>query len=135
MKKKKKSVYWWDLINLLGSTSFKGLFLLLSMKYDIVYSGKGRISTVTIITIIIPIAVSVMLVILSYCFLRRRATKKSNAIKGESFKKSDHILNYHGMQVVIHSNHIPFFSFSFWQYQIRAHYQYKLSIHYIPSKM
>jgi hypothetical protein len=83
------------------------------MKCDYVYSGKGKISKVTIIAIVIPIAASVVLVILSYCFLRRRATKKSNAIKGESFKKSDHILNYHGMQVVICSHHISFFSFSF----------------------
>ena len=107
-KRKKKRVYLWDLINLLGSTSFKGLFLLLSMKYDIVYSGKGRISTVTIITIIIPIAVSVMLVILSYCFLRRRATKKSNTIKGKSFKKSDHILKvckWSYVHIISHSSH------------------------------
>jgi len=45
----------------------------------------------------------VVLVILAYCFLQRRARKKSDAINEESPKQSDGFLNYHGMlmQVVL----------------------------------
>ncbi|XP_050288737.1 cysteine-rich receptor-like protein kinase 25 isoform X1 [Quercus robur] len=57
------------------------------------YTGKKKISTATIIAIVVPI-VALVLVILSFCFLTMRARKKSNAIKGENFKKSDQILNY-----------------------------------------
>ncbi|XP_030968423.1 cysteine-rich receptor-like protein kinase 10 [Quercus lobata] len=57
------------------------------------HTGKKKISTATIIVIVVPIA-ALVLVILSFCFLKMRARKKSNAIKGESFKKSDQILNY-----------------------------------------
>ena len=80
--------------------------LLLSMKHDIVYAGKDKSSTATIIAIVVPIAALVLvLVILSYCFLRR-ARKKTNAIKGESSKKSNHILNYQGMRVVLYLHHM-----------------------------
>nr|POE61568.1 cysteine-rich receptor-like protein kinase 25 [Quercus suber] len=54
---------------------------------------RKKISTATIIAIVVPI-VALVLVILSFCFLTMRARKKSNAIKGENFKKSDQILNY-----------------------------------------
>ncbi|XP_065617507.1 cysteine-rich receptor-like protein kinase 10 isoform X2 [Quercus suber] len=57
------------------------------------HTGKKKISTATIIAIVVPI-VALVLVILSFCFLTMRARKKSNAIKGENFKKSDQILNY-----------------------------------------
>ncbi|KAL0012462.1 hypothetical protein SO802_007570 [Lithocarpus litseifolius] len=57
------------------------------------HTGKKKISTATIIAIAVPI-VALVLVILSFCFLTMRARKKSNAIKGENFKKSDQILNY-----------------------------------------
>ncbi|KAK4588157.1 hypothetical protein RGQ29_019234 [Quercus rubra] len=58
------------------------------------HPGKDKSSTATIIAIVVPIAALVLvLVILSYCFLRR-ARKKTNAIKRESSKKSNHILNY-----------------------------------------
>ena len=50
-------------------------------------------------------ALVLVLVILSYCFLRR-ARKKTNAIKGESSKKSNHILNYQGMRVVLYLHHM-----------------------------
>ncbi|KAK7840652.1 cysteine-rich receptor-like protein kinase 25 [Quercus suber] len=56
-------------------------------------SERKKISTATIIAIVVPI-VALVLVILSFCFLTMRARKKSNAIKGENFKKSDQILNY-----------------------------------------
>ncbi|XP_050288769.1 cysteine-rich receptor-like protein kinase 10 [Quercus robur] len=57
--------------------------------------GKGKISPVIIIAIVATIAASVVLVILAYCFLRRRARKKSDAINEESPKQSDGLLNYH----------------------------------------
>ncbi|KAF3949582.1 hypothetical protein CMV_024565 [Castanea mollissima] len=57
--------------------------------------GKGKISPVVIIAIVVTIAASVVLVILAYCFLSRRARKKSDAINEESFKQSDGLLNYH----------------------------------------
>ncbi|KAM4113000.1 hypothetical protein ACJW30_05G184400 [Castanea mollissima] len=57
------------------------------------HTGKKKISTATIIIIVVPI-VALVLVILSFCFLTMRARKKSNAIKGENLKKSDHVLNY-----------------------------------------
>uniref|UniRef100_A0A7N2LUI0 Protein kinase domain-containing protein n=1 Tax=Quercus lobata TaxID=97700 RepID=A0A7N2LUI0_QUELO len=64
------------------------------MKHDIVYAGKDKSSTATIIAIVVPIAALVLvLLILSFCFLRR-ARKTTNAIKGESTKKANHILNY-----------------------------------------
>ena len=67
------------------------------MKHDIFYAGKRKISTVTIIAIIVPIAASVVLLILSYCFLRMRARKKFDAVNEESLKKSDDVLIYHGI--------------------------------------
>ncbi|KAM4101940.1 hypothetical protein ACB094_05G184300 [Castanea mollissima] len=57
--------------------------------------GKGKISPVVIIAIVVTIAASVVLVILAYCFLSRRARKKSDAINEESSKQSDGLLNYH----------------------------------------
>nr|XP_023884295.1 cysteine-rich receptor-like protein kinase 10 [Quercus suber] len=57
--------------------------------------GKRKISTVTIIAIIVPIAASVVLLILSYCFLRMRARKKFDAVNEENLKKSDDVLIYH----------------------------------------
>ncbi|KAM4101944.1 hypothetical protein ACB094_05G184400 [Castanea mollissima] len=57
------------------------------------HTGKKKFSTGTIIIIVVPI-VALVLVILSFCFLTMRARKKSNAIKGENLKKSDHVLNY-----------------------------------------
>nr|XP_023924887.1 cysteine-rich receptor-like protein kinase 10 [Quercus suber] len=57
--------------------------------------GKGKISPVIIIAIVVTIAASAVLVILAYCFLRRRARKKSDAINEESPKQSDGLLNYH----------------------------------------
>ncbi|KAM3701589.1 hypothetical protein ACJW31_05G185300 [Castanea mollissima] len=57
------------------------------------HTGKKKISTATIIIIVVPI-VALVLVILSFCFLTMRARKKSNAVKGENLKKSDHVLNY-----------------------------------------
>ncbi|KAF3967481.1 hypothetical protein CMV_008522 [Castanea mollissima] len=58
------------------------------------HPGKDKTSTATIIAIVVPIAALVLvLVILSFCFLRR-TRKKTNALKGESSKKSNHILNY-----------------------------------------
>ncbi|KAM4101949.1 hypothetical protein ACB094_05G184900 [Castanea mollissima] len=57
--------------------------------------GKRKISTLTIIAIIVPIVASVVLLILSYCFLRMRARKKFDAANEESLKKSDDVLVYH----------------------------------------
>ncbi|XP_030968640.1 cysteine-rich receptor-like protein kinase 25 isoform X2 [Quercus lobata] len=57
--------------------------------------GEGKISPVIIIAIVVTIAASVVLVILAYCFLRRRARKKSDAINEESPKQSDGLLNCH----------------------------------------
>ncbi|KAG6641570.1 hypothetical protein I3843_09G081700 [Carya illinoinensis] len=57
--------------------------------------GKSKISAVTIVAIVAPIAAAVMLLVLSYCFLTRRAArKKLNEEKGSSFKKPDHVLTY-----------------------------------------
>jgi hypothetical protein len=85
----------------------------MSMKYDNVYAGKSKISKATLISIVAPIAGSVLLLVLAYCFLSRRARKKSNAIKGEKSKKSDLILIYQGIKVVLYnlySNHVSLFS-------------------------
>jgi hypothetical protein len=81
----------------------------MSMKYDNVYAGKSKILKVKIISIVAPIAGSVLLLALAFCFLTRRARKKSNAIKGEKSKKSDHILIYQGIKVVLYSNHVSLF--------------------------
>lgn len=67
------------------------------MRHDIFYAGKKKISTATIIAIIVPIAASVVLLILSYCFLRMRARKKFDAVNEERLKISDDILIYHGI--------------------------------------
>ncbi|KAB1222085.1 Cysteine-rich receptor-like protein kinase 25 [Morella rubra] len=57
--------------------------------------GKSKISTVTIIVAIVaPIAVAMGLLILCYCFLSRRESKKFNAKKASSFKKSDRTVTY-----------------------------------------
>jgi preprotein translocase subunit YajC len=81
------------------------------MKHDNVYAGKSKISKVTIISIVVPIAASVLLLVLAYCFLTRRARKKFNDVKkGEKSKKSDHIQTYQGMKVDFYSNHVSLFS-------------------------
>jgi hypothetical protein len=49
------------------------------------HAGKDKISTTTIVAIVVPIAGSVVLFILGYCFLIRR--KKYNAVKGEIGKE------------------------------------------------
>lgn len=68
-------------------------------------AGKSKISTVTIIVaIVVPVAVAVGLLILCYCFLSRRESKKFNAKKASSFKKSDRTVTYDGMQVVLVSH-------------------------------
>ena len=84
------------------------------MKHDIVYAGKKKISTTTIIAIVVPI-VALVLVFLSFCFLTMRARKKSNAIKGENFKKSDQILNYQGTYAsgLMFTSYVTVFSFSY----------------------
>ncbi|KAK4588167.1 hypothetical protein RGQ29_019242 [Quercus rubra] len=56
---------------------------------------KGKISTVKAIVIGVTIAASVVLVTLLYCFRRRKARKKSDAINELNSEKSDSILNYH----------------------------------------
>jgi hypothetical protein len=49
------------------------------------HAGKDKISTTTIVAIVVPVAGSVVLFILGYCFLIRR--KKYNAVKGEIGKE------------------------------------------------
>jgi hypothetical protein len=44
-------------------------------------AGKNKLSTATTVSIAVPIAFSVVLLILGYCFLIRR--KKYSAVKGE----------------------------------------------------
>ena len=97
----------------------------MSIKHDIVFAGKGKISPVIIIAIVVTIAASVVLVILAYCFLRRRARKKSDAINEESPKQSDGLLNYHGMlmQVLLCSyDHNTISSFSILYVKESFHY-------------
>ncbi|XP_059442851.1 cysteine-rich receptor-like protein kinase 10 [Corylus avellana] len=76
-------------------------------------SGKNKISRVTIISIVVPIAACVLLLALAYCFLTRRAGKKFNAVKREKSKKSDHIQIYQdgvfGAMMKVISCPIPFF--------------------------
>ncbi|XP_050288750.1 cysteine-rich receptor-like protein kinase 25 isoform X1 [Quercus robur] len=57
--------------------------------------GKGKISTVIAIVIGVTIAASVVLVILLYCFQRRKARKKSNATNEKNSGKSDGLLSFH----------------------------------------
>jgi hypothetical protein len=97
-------LFWCESLSLYRSLLI--LYSGISMKYDNVYAGKSKISKVTIISIVAPIAGSVLLLVLAYCFLSRRARKKSNAIKGEKSKKCDLILIYQGMKVVLYSNHV-----------------------------
>ena len=54
----------------------------------------------------VTIAASLVLVILLYCFQRRKARKKSNATNEKNSGKSDGLLSYRGMQVVLSSHHI-----------------------------
>lgn len=42
--------------------------------------GKSKTSSLTIVAIVVPIAVGVMLFIIGFCFLRKRAKKKNNAV-------------------------------------------------------
>jgi preprotein translocase subunit YajC len=58
------------------------------MQVDIVYAGKYQISPLTIITIVVPISVStVVLFVMGYYFLSRRARKKYNAVREENGKQ------------------------------------------------
>ena len=110
------SFYWWNSITLLGRTSCNWPSTVVNKTY-IVFTGKGKISTVIAIVIGVTIAASEVLVILLYCFLRRRARKKSNDINKENSQKSDCLLIYHGMQLVLCSNHMshsPHFQKSTW---------------------
>jgi hypothetical protein len=49
------------------------------------YAGKNKVSTTTIVAIVVPIAASVVLFILGYIFIIRR--KKYSAVKGENGKQ------------------------------------------------
>lgn len=49
------------------------------------FAGKSnKISTGTIVAIVVPIVAAVLLVFLACCFLRKRAKKKYNAIDQEN---------------------------------------------------
>ncbi|GLT54801.1 hypothetical protein SLA2020_279680 [Shorea laevis] len=45
--------------------------------------GKDKISLLIIIAIVVPISVAVVLFVMGYCFLRRRAREKYNAVREE----------------------------------------------------
>lgn len=75
-------------------------------------AGKSGISSSTIIAIVAPIAVTAVLFILGFCFLRRKAKKKYNAVpesngKHESFfvTKSNSLLT----RVCMHTIVVTFF--------------------------
>ncbi|XP_030968431.1 cysteine-rich receptor-like protein kinase 25 isoform X2 [Quercus lobata] len=57
--------------------------------------GKGKISMVIAIIIGVTIAASVVLVVLLYCFQRRKERKKSNATNEKNSGKSDGLLSFH----------------------------------------
>ncbi|XP_035544310.1 cysteine-rich receptor-like protein kinase 10 [Juglans regia] len=50
--------------------------------------GKGRSSSLTIIIVVASISVSTALFLMGYCFLRKRARTKYNAMQAENSKKS-----------------------------------------------
>ncbi|XP_065617495.1 cysteine-rich receptor-like protein kinase 10 [Quercus suber] len=82
-------------IMILCTWEAKYIYATSSVCHAICIRRKGKISPVIIIAIVVTIAASAVLVILAYCFLRRRARKKSDAINEESPKQSDGLLNYH----------------------------------------
>jgi preprotein translocase subunit YajC len=57
------------------------------MQVNIVYAGKDQISPLTIIAIVVPISVTVVLFVMGYYFLSRRARKKYNAVREENGKQ------------------------------------------------
>jgi uncharacterized membrane protein (DUF485 family) len=54
---------------------------------NIVYAGKDKISAVTIVAIVVPISVFVVLFVMGYCLLTRRARKKYNSVQKENGKQ------------------------------------------------
>lgn len=65
----------------LGNSDSKWVIFKLSC---ILYAGKSRIPTQLIAAIIAPVVISLVLLALGICFLRRRAMKKYNALEEQN---------------------------------------------------
>jgi len=56
-------------------------------RYIFLYAGKGGVSTVLIIAILIPVTVSLVLFCLVFCFLSRRAKSNKYSAQENDGKK------------------------------------------------
>ena len=60
------------------------IFFLSVNRVFCLYAGERKFSTTTILAIAIPIAVSVLLFVIAYCYIVRKPKKKYDAVTDET---------------------------------------------------